>query len=428
MSNEFNDKSVGVASGEFSLNATVIPESLKFGKVAKTIAARRVPVKIRAEQQSYSSDKNKLIRIPLPDGALYDTRLGYLTFNALVTKTGGTYVRFASGIFSIFNRIRVLAGSTEIEDIRDYNRISAILFELFSPILSTGNVGVTSMGFGTQAQRNTLGASATGTDYACPLFSGVFGTELLPLDNIQNDIFLEMYIEDPTVCVETDGTLPIITISSVLFHIERLELQDDYRRFIASTVRTNGLTLGWHAWERFSQTLAPGTNQNVTISAKNSSLSVMLNIFLDSSTINSTTTNDKFLTWQRQNLTSSQLFINGRVFPDEPVDTLTCSAWECYQTYLEWITKWRLNGIIPIAPPINAVAFFSDRFFQLDDLEPFPELDDVINPFNTIGNNINLIKKYTFSAATPANYQLDTWVQSFRQIYISPDGSVRVNQ
>lgn len=427
MSNEFNDKSVGLANTEFSSTDAIIPQSIRFNKVKRTIAARRVPVKIRAENQSYSTATNKLIRIPLPNGSIYDTRNGYLTFNLALAKTGGTYIRVHSGIFSIFNRIRVLAGSTEIEDIRDYNRISCILFELFSPILSTGNVGVTSMGFGTQAQRNALGA-ASSTDYACPLFSGVFGTELLPFDNIPNQIWLELYLEDPTVCIETDGTLPIITLNNMVFHIERLELADDYRRFVSNSVRSNGLTLGWHSWERFSQTLPTGTNQNVTISTKNSSLSVMFNIFLNSATINDTTVNDKFLTWQRQNLSTSQLFINGRVYPDEPIDCVTCSGWECYQTYLEWISKWNLSGIIPIAPSINTSAFFSDRFFQLDDLEAFPELDDVINPFNTIGNSTNLIKKYMFSALTPANYQLDTWVNSFRKIHISPDGSVTVMQ
>src|SRR6201985_3122746 len=224
----------------------------------------------REERLSRFVPKHKLIRIAIPNGSIYDTRNGYLTFNAAITKTGGTYARFASGIFSMFNRIRVLAGATGIKDIRDYDRITTILTELFQPILSTGNVGVTSMGFGTQAQRNALGS---GADYACPLYSGVFGTELLPFDNIPNQIWLELYLEDPTACVETDGTLPITTISNIIFHMERLELQDDYRRYIASYVRSNGLKLGWHAWERFSQTLAPGTNQNITISTKNSSLS-----------------------------------------------------------------------------------------------------------------------------------------------------------
>jgi hypothetical protein len=425
MSNEFNDKNIGVGHSEFSSADVIIPKSIKFGKVSRVIAARRVPVKVRAENPSYSSDKNKLIRIPLPSGCIYDTRGGYLTFNASIAKTGGTYARFHSGIFTMFNRMRVLAGSSEVEDMRDYNRIYTILFELFSPILSTGNVGVTSMGFGTQLQRNALSA---GADYACPLFSGVFGTELLPFDNIPNQIWLELYIEDPTVCVETDGTIPIITITNIVFHIERLELQDDYRRFISNYVRANGLTLGFHTWERFSQTLPVGSNHNLQIASKNASVNGMINLFLNAATINDTTVNDRFLTWTRLNLTSTSLQLNGRIYPDEPIDTVTCSSWESYQILLRWLQKWNLNGIIPVAPSINSQAFAVDRFLQIDDFEPFPELDDVINPYNTLSNNTNIIKKYTFSVPTPANYQLDTWVQYFKKINIAPNGDVSVVQ
>lgn len=414
--NDFNDTSVGLNKTAFYNKDVLVPESIRFKTVKQAVAAKRTPVKIRAEQQSYSSDKNKLIRIILPNAAFYDTRCGYLTFNARLDKTGGTYARFQSGIFSIFNRLRILAGATEIEDIRDYNRIYTILWEMTNPILSTGNTGVTTMGFGTQLQRN---AKTPESEYACPMWSGVFGTELLPFDNIPQQIVLELYIEDPTACVETDGTLPIITVSNIMFHIERLELEDQYRAHIADYVRTNGLRLGFHSWERYTQALTTGQMQNVTISQRSSSMNGMLNIFVNSATINDTTVNDRFLTWPRLTLTSTSLLINGKVYPDEPIDCVYANSWEPYQIYLRWIQKWKLNGILPIGPPINSLAFPVDRFVQIDDFEAFPELDDVLNPFNTIQSNSNLIKKEVFAGLITANYQLDSWIEYFKQVIIS---------
>ena len=424
--NDFNNSNIGLAGTEFSGKDKIVPDSIRFKTVKSVVPAKRVPVKIRAEQQQYSSDKNKLCRVILPNNAIYDTRCGYLTFDLQVTVTGGTYKRVHSGIFSIFNRLRILAGSTEIEDLRDYNRIYSILWEILNPALVTGNMGVTSMGFGTQLQRNALATVIT--QYACPIYSGIFNTELLPFDNLTNQIVLELYIEDPTVCIETDGTLPIITISNIVFHMERLELDTSYRMFIKNYVSSNGLKLGFHTWERYISALTQGINQNITISQRSSSMNGIINLFVDSSTINNTLINDKFLDWLPLTLSTVQDLINGSIYPDEPIDCVSTNRWEAFQMYLRWVQKYAANGIIPIAAPINNTAFAVNRFIQIDDYEPFPELDDVINPFNTLVSTSNIIKKLVFSALIPANFQLDSWIEFFKLICIYQDGSVVVKQ
>jgi hypothetical protein len=414
---------VGVGESGLQGVEPIVPESIKFKTIKKAIAAKRTPIKIRAEQQTYSSDKNKLCRIILPNTSLYDTRPGYLTFTARLDRTGGTYGRFHTGIFSIFDRLRVLCGSTEIEDIRDWNRIYSILWEILNPSLVTGNIGVLPMGFGTQAQRNAL---APQSDYACPLWSGVFGTELLPFNKLKNQVVLELYIADPTTCVETDGTLPIITVSNIVFHMERLELENTFQNHVNSYIDTHGLKLGFHTWERYTQSLTTGAQQNVSISQRSSSMNGMLNIFVKSQDINNTLINDKFITWTSPSLTTAQLLINSYVYPDEPIDCVSTRMFEPYQMYLRYVQKWQLNGIIPIAPPLTNDAFNLDRFIQIDDFEAFPELDDVVNPWNTINNNSNIIKKLVFAGLIPANFQLDSWIEYFRLVCIYTDGSVKV--
>lgn len=419
---------VGVGNQNvFSSYSDYVPESVRFKPTKRALAARRVPVKIRSEQGSYSTDKNRLVRFILPNNALYDTRKGYLTFDLNISNTNGTYARVHQGIFSIFERLRVLMASSEVEDTRDYNRLYSFLWEALNPSLVTTNIANTIMGFGTQSERNAMGA--TTTSYCCPLVSGILNTELLPFRNLQSGMTLELYMDDVTQFMETDSTsLPIITISNIVFHIERLELEKSYMDFISRWVTTNGLQIGFHAWERFVNAMSGGFNQNLMINHKSSAMNGICHFFFDSSQFNNMLINDRFLNWTPLSLTSTSLNVNGVIFPDEPIDTITGGRLEAYQIYCRWIVKWKLSGFLPVAPPISWKDFQLNRFVLIDDLEPYPEEMDLINPFSTLGNNATLIKKLVFSSAVPANYQLDSWVEYFKQVGIYQDGSVKVLQ
>lgn len=415
-----------LAETDFNKFPVFVPDSLKFKPIQKGIAARRTPVKFRAEQPSYSSGNNKLIRFVLPNNALYDTRNGYLTGNVTITNATGTYVRIHQGIFSIFNRLRIMVAATEVEDLRDYNRLYSFLWEMVNPSLVTGNIA-SRMGFGTQAERNASGAAST--DYCIPLYSGVLNTELLPFDNLSSGMVLELFLEDATACLESDSpTTPVITISNLEFHMERLELQPDYRAFISNYIKMNGLQLGFQTWERYVNALSGGFSQNLAINHRSSSVNGLLHFFFNSAEFADMTVNDRFLNWIPLSLITASTLINGALFPDEPVDTLTCSRIECYQMYCRWIMKWKLNGFLTVAPPITLADFAVDRFVLIDDFEPYPEVMDIVNPFTTLGNAATIIKKLAFSAAIPANTQLDTWVEFFKQIQIYTNGSIKVLQ
>jgi len=314
-----------------------------------------------------------------------------------------------------------------------------MLWEIIQPIDVTGNMGVTSMGFGTQAQRNALGA-ASSTAYACPLFSGCLNTELLPFDNFNSAMELQLYLDDAVNFVETDGTSPVVTVSNVVFHMERLELDSSYRAQMRNYVNMNGLTIGFRSWDRIINTLTTGARQDIIIQAKNSSINGILNVFVNSAEIATTTVNDRFITWKPSPSTlgdgsagngvlqTCQLQINGTMFPDEPIDATTCSGWELYQILCLWLMKFRLNGFIPIAPPINSQAFITSRFVQIDDLEPYPEEGDLVNPFTTLMNSTSLTKKLVFNNTVGSGYQLDSYIEYYKLINVSTQGAVTVLQ
>jgi len=431
----FQNANVGLEHTDLAGFEEKVPETLKFTRSKQGLAARRIPIKIRAELQQYSTDKNKQMRFLIPNGTLLDFRKGYLQFDVTLAKTGGTYIRVHEGIFSLFDRLRILANTSQCSDVRDWNRIYNALWQMIQPAIVTQNIGVGLMGFGTQATRNAQGAITV--TYICPIWSGLLNTELLPLDNINGGLQLELYLGDPTTTIETDGTTPIVTISNPVLHCERLELDVNYRRGMADYVRANGLQLGFHTWDRYINQLTGGTQQNVNIQHRSSSLNAMLNIFVNAQELNNPAVNDKFIKWPTLNFASNQVINNSQTFPDEPMDGTYAGFGEIYQMYCRWIMKWSLNGILTDAPPISWASFGGNapipaadaQFVQIDDFEAYPEEMDLINPYTTMANNTTIMKKMNFSAPIPLNtYQLDTWAEFFQQATILSNGKVELLQ
>lgn len=425
-SNALASSGAGLANTAYANFSVEVPRTLQFKETRRGLAARRTPVKIRTDQQTYSSNKNKLVRFSLPNDSLYDTRYGYMTFTMTMEKTGGTYCRMHSGIFSCFNRMRFRVGSTDIEDVNDYNRIYNLQWQLLNPPEVTGNIGVTVMGFGTQADRNALFPTA---QYACPISSGVLNTELLPFQCFNAGSFLEFYLEDGVNCMETDGSAPNFTIENPVLHIERLEIDPSYMARIRTMIENRGLRISYRTFNRFTNALTTGALQQCLINTKNSSMNGILNIFVNSSTISDPTVNDRFINWTPTpgglgTLIQSQLQINGKMFPDEPIDTFNTQRFEVYQMYCRWIMKWNTQCILPIAPPVNNQAFQTTQFVQIDDLEAYPEEPELVNPMSTLSINQTLMKKFSFSGIIASNWQLDSYVESFQEARISRNGAV----
>ncbi len=402
----------------------VIPDNVKFHQAKVALQAKRTVIKIRAENQTYSSANNQQIRIKFPNNALYDTRYGYFTCNLTVTATGGTYVRLANGAFSAFDRLHNIFGSSEIEDIRNYNELQNIVWNATVLPDVTGSIGVPNMGFGTQLQRNGY---AAGHNFVIPLYSGVLNTELLPVHNVNAGLIIELFLANAVNCVETDGTNPVVVADNIIFYVERMDMDSAYTAFIKNWVATYGLQIGFVSWERYVNSLNTGTQQNITINNRASSVDGFYNIFVNSAQIANTTINDKFVNWTNPGLIQYNMLINGSIYPDEPIDTLTNNAAQAYCIYLRWLNKQRLDGAIDLQVPIPAQFFNVNQFLFIMDMNPYPG-QNLIVPFSTLGNNATIILNLTFAAPIAANLQLNTWVRYYKQIAIYGNGMVNVIQ
>ncbi len=423
----FSNERIGLDATVFANYPDYVPEEIKFGEIRKALAARRTPIIIRSLNTQYSTAGNRKIMIKLSNQNILDLRKGFLKMDITLTAPGSTYKRLHSNIQCIFNRIVVRSGSVVIQDNRDANRKALLMYEITQDPDMTGCIGMNG-GFGTQAERNTAGGLTQ--SYMVPLPSNLLKSELLPTRDLANPIEIDLYLEEPSVVMETDSVGALnIAVENVEFHVEKYELESSYSQYISDYIANNGLKLGFHELERYQNLVTTSVTQNLIINSRNSSLYGIMNIFVPSATLNDPSVNDRLITWLPTGLQTTQVDVNSKLYPDEPTDCVSTNRWNAYQMYLRWANAWALDGIIFKAPPITSTAFSTDRFIQFDDFEPFPEAPKtIINPFTTLENSANIRKKYTFTVAPPANTQLDSYVEFFVEIQITAGGSVVIKQ
>lgn len=406
---------------------TIVPSDLLFSKPQRGVPILRSFVKIRAQQSSYISNGNNEIIIRMPNDSFYDARRGFISFDVQITTTGGTYRRLAEGVWSMFYRNKTLLGF-EMENIVEYNRLFSLLWEAKNDERQSSNLAKGLMGIGTPAERNGFGTVVQ--HYAMPYLSGFFDTEILPFNMMNVICEIRLTLDDASKFVETDGTVPIVTITNVMFHAERISASSRFVSMMMSKIQSSGLTLGFPTYNYYSQAVAAGSQNlnTLTINHKTASLYHIIQIWTNQNTVNSTTTNDKFVTYPK--LTYQHQFkLNNAFIPEEPVVYTDQFAAEAYFNYINWLTKkWYLSGDLQGTPAPIQVNDFSngDKFILIVDVNGYPLDPDVINPVGNENDSIQMQLDLYITNPLPVPYRSDFFVCYHRQINISPKGVVAV--
>jgi hypothetical protein len=405
LNNKYQGLEVSVPNAQYT-----VPASLKFATPKYGPFGSRKEFRLPPASSTYSTSSDRTIRFYFPDDGLVDFRRGYLSFNVTITKTGGTYARLAQGCWSMFDRLRLIAGA-ELEDIHEYNLMHSLLFEMLHDDEVQDTIGPSTYGYDTQANRNANGAVTT--TYAMPLMAGLFLSGVVPMGALDDRLCLELYLDDPTTFVETDGTNPVVTLTGIYFHYEILAMSDDFAAAVKSTAVNSGLC---YPFRTFTHYVTPVTSmqQDISIPHKSAGIDCIVNVMRNSTTLNTTTVNDKFLTYIPSNIQQFQLRINNEYYPLEPV---FCNGDpQPYVTYLRWANLWRLGGIYMNSPAIDFATFSSERFLIVNNLELYPN-EGVVNPVATTGGASSLYLRLTLGTGQPAvPTQLDSFVQHYKYI------------
>ena len=381
---------------------TVIPDGLKFAAPKQGPPGTRNEFKLPPAASTYSTSSDNIVRFFFNNDNIIDFTRGGIAFDVTITAPGATYVRVEQGIWSIFNRVRLTTGA-ELEDIREYGRIHASLFELYREPLVGGILGET-YGFGTQAERNIWGATPS-KDYAMPLLCGLFLTGVLPMQIFTQRLQLELYMEDPTKCIETDSPGPVsITLTNIYFHYEVLQLEASMTRSLLMAA-TGGVRYPYKTFVYYTLPVIAAT-MDLLIPHSSTGIEGFISFMVQNNNQNDMTANNKKLIWLKNGCQQHQLRINNAFYPLEPTQ-----AFEDPQSYLEMlrlVQKWLLGGVYKNPPVISFTEYNTNRFAIVNQLETYPG-EGLVNNLSTAEGGNNVFLRLWLNAAPPVPTSLITY-------------------
>jgi hypothetical protein len=390
----------------------IIPESLKFIQPKKGPCGERKLFRNNAVNSTYSTSGDKIVRFYFPNSKVVDFRRGAIAFNLSVTNLspGTTYCRVANGVWSIFNRVRLTTGM-ELEDIREYNFIHSFIWNTMKDPTAGDQSGEV-FGWGTKFERNAWTFNNP-KNYEMPLLIGFFQTGVVPLSLFQEQLQLELYLEDPTRCIETDSTTtPIITLSQIYFHYEVLQLPQGVESSIKMMARAAGVCYPFRTFTFYTTPVTSATS-NLIIPHASTAIDTFISLFRNYGTLNNMTIDDKFYTWNRYNIYNHQLKLNNEFFPYEPVQSDVHP--QSYHEFLRWLGKWKLTGHYGRPASVDYDSYQNDKFVIIKAVDTFPG-EGLVNDVSTDMSGSYVYMMIWMNTPPPANINMDTFVQHFRCI------------
>jgi len=402
---------------------------------------------------SFPSQANKAVkitpRIPPKNGAIFTPgqviRLefpaqGYvnpinttLAFDVTLQgygTAGTSVVRFQNNIQSIFSRVRIMYGSTPLEDIINYNQVVRNLTEwtatnqngtvdqlsvaegigghMHTGIKALATVGAVSTrskriqgidnsttgGFGVVPNNSANGTGLSGTccsrRYQVNLGCGLLMQDkLLPVKFMASQLAIELTLEQAAACIFTvqgTGVIPEPTyaVNNVTLIPEILEFDASYDAMFLRGLQEGGVPIKFSSWHTFQFTTGAASAVNLQVQERSRSVKALFCV-QNRSPATMTTDSHATLTGSGANtfMTSYQWRIGGRYFPASPVQgylggaaTINnggCEAFLELQKALNCVGDYRLATSVttmrwgsPYLATVSELDYTADAYWNTD--------------------------------------------------------------
>mgnify|MGYP001573715939 CR=1 FL=1 len=396
--------------------------------VDKSILSRDV-VKFRPTVPgTFASGAVTDISFSLPRSGIWLDRMDTvrLQFSAIPTSVGGTYVRFSQYIWNLFDRLEITQSGHTIVNQRFFSD------KMNSEYLINGDpnsqMGRLLWGEGSQAERNTLGAASNMYDFPIEIFrhlSADNDIHVLPLSELSGPLEVRLFFANPAACVECDGTTPGFTITNPRFVAQQIIPSSSQRAAMVSDITAGKYRFGIVEATGYQYTMVSGsTAYNIPINVTRLSVRDIAWFMRTASTLLTTTTNDRHITYNWNSLSTAQYHIEGVLIPSENVSygatnfvdgfhSTMASAFE--PRALDWIPRAR--SLITAANYVND-ALVVAQDFKRNSMQPWV----VSGRSTTNGSNIQV--DVTLSGALGANQTVSIFVYSDAILSITPQGDL----
>jgi hypothetical protein len=404
--------------------SNVIPKSLNFFDDIEKLAG----VSERQESYLYPETGNNaygpqqsIIRFRFNAGML-DLRDSQWEFTATCSSTGGTYCRFSNGIFTIVNRVRLLIGSQPVIDTIYFNQIFQLWLLSMDPNFITTTASIL-WGVGSQATRNSDATNPNrfynlNLSYVCELLGVVW-----PADFISDQISLEIYLEDPNRCIETDGTSPTYVVNTNQYHYGVFKCTQDYLELVNKKIASGGIMIPYKAYDNYVSSISSGISniQNV-IPFKRQCLLGITYCMRNALTVASPATNDKFLTFVNYPVyNSSRLKINDTYYPNDRV-------LNTYEAYIQNLEYW----CVMHTEPVDYGTSWPTYFVLSQSISQNPrhiDINDVISGVDTSMATSTITAELVLNTpGTATNQEFQYYGYFYGVLYIKPNKTIQFQQ
>jgi hypothetical protein len=357
---------------------SVVPWNARYGYPGQALPAVKTTPRISPKNGSDFSPSS-VIRLEFPAQGYLNPRNTTLAFDVVLNPgSGGTtpYARFQNNIQSIFSRVRLMYGSTPLEDIIDYNVITRCLTEWTAPgvadqlsindgiayntVMSQSNAagvfrptvvngrqaiiqGVDNTGTGS-ATDNTGGTVPTNTGqinaagafpvrrYTVQLNLGLLNQDkLIPIKFMASQLAIEITLAQPEACIlcrnngaAFSGSGTTYQVQNVTLLPEILEFDAAYDAMFLKGLKEGGVPIKFQTWHTFNFGLQAQTSVNVQIQERSRSVK---SIFVVQRIGPDALSTDSGATLYHSNnsgtLQQYQFRIGGRYYPASPVQCAT---------------------------------------------------------------------------------------------------------
>ena len=268
-------------------------------------------------QQPNGLGPNQMATFELPQ-ELLDLRSATFQFTVTGTAGGGaTYTRFNQDIRSIIKRVVVRFASKYVVDTQNmglwYNITNGI-----KPVNWSTSTGTIAYGTGTTTQRNSLFSNSTYV-YAVQLYNleNSLFNEVLPLNKLGVQCYIDIYFAPAAECIESDGTSPTYTVNNMQFHYASLVPNQSWLELYDEQV-VRGLTYSCCNVDNISDTTmlpAGVTSASKILTYKYSSLIGIVAVMRPLANISDVSANDKLNNFLYNNTNMAYVKIGSQQYP-----------------------------------------------------------------------------------------------------------------
>lgn len=395
----------------------IVPWNARFTYPGQALPAVKTTPRISPKNGAVFRSGN-VIRLEFPAQGYVNPRNTTVAFDVYLTgygETGSQLIRFQNNIQSIFSRVRLMYGSTPLEDMINYNVITRNLTEWTANSNNSGvdgnlltdgigqtqlfleTNGFTSLASTTQSQNarqvshgisatdflplsttNSTGATAAAKRYTVQLNLGLFNQDkLIPVKFMASQLAIELTLANNESCifsqVQGSGSTPYYEVQNVTLLPEILEFDSAYDAMFLKGLKDGGVPIKFSSWHTFQFNLAATTSANIQIQERSRSVRSIYTVQRISPEV---LTQDSGATLYSSNVTQPstlqqyQYRIGGRYYPASPVQcslgagtALSNGGAEAYvelQKALHTLGDFRLSNSLSYArwgyPYANAIT------------------------------------------------------------------------